>query len=139
MIEICVIARSPSLKPPSYFGSTMALSRSRFSGTSRWQGLPLALGALGLAVSACGIDAGRNAALDEAISEARSLSLPTAAPLTPPASVRAYNLNFIADAAERVAPAVVQLEIETVTVAAIEELPPEIEESRPPLLKRFFG
>ncbi|MEO1134441.1 MAG: trypsin-like peptidase domain-containing protein, partial [Cyanobacteria bacterium J06639_1] len=97
-----------------------------------------ALGAIAIGLTACSTDSGSQAALDEAISAARSVSLPTAVPLTPPASSPAYNLNFIADAAERAAPAVVQLEVET-AVVAIADPSPEVVPPRPPLLRRFFA
>lgn len=86
-----------------------------------------------LALTACSRDVNSNAALDEAIAASQTVAPLEIAPLTPPTSVRAYNLNFIADAAERVAPAVVQLEVKDV-LAAVTDKPkqPEDSESEPP-------
>ncbi|MEO0801062.1 MAG: trypsin-like peptidase domain-containing protein [Cyanobacteria bacterium J06642_2] len=109
--------------------------------------LPLVLGLSALALTACRSDrANRNVALDEAIASSKAVSLPSLEPLTPPTAARAYNLNFIADATEKVAPAVVQLEIEPVVATATEkeeerEKREKLEtiEPRIPKWRRFFG
>ncbi|MBD2102075.1 HhoA/HhoB/HtrA family serine endopeptidase [Leptolyngbya sp. FACHB-261] len=78
---------------------------------------------------------------------AKQASAPTAPPERPeastqdtvtaaPSSVKSFVLNFIADAAEKAAPAVVRIDTEA-RVSSRRNLPPGIEND--PFFKRFFG